>query len=192
MNDGGRYNPGMKLTASELKQKLDSGEKWQLIDVRSPSEYASAHIPGATNMPLEQVESRLADMRASEPVVLVCQSGRRAEICKNLIERHRNDLFVLEGGTNAWQNAGFETVTSSTTRWSIERQVRLVAGLLVLVGTVLSIVAAPAWVYLAMFVGAGLTFAGLTNICGMALFFASLPWNKPKNMPSCEKATVAR
>lgn len=182
----------MKLQASELKEKTESGEKWQVIDVRSPGEFASGHIPGAVNMPLEQVESRLADMRASEPVVLVCQSGQRAEICRNLIERHRDDLNVLEGGTSAWQAAGYPIVSSAVTRWSIERQVRLVAGLLVLTGTVLSVVAAPAWVYLAMFIGAGLTFAGLTKVCGMALLFGALPWNRPKKVSPVEKATAVQ
>jgi rhodanese-related sulfurtransferase len=192
MNDGGRYNVGMKFTATELKQKLEIGEKWQVIDVRSPGEYAAGHIPGAVNMPMEQVEARLADMRANEPVVLVCQSGQRAEMCRGLIERHREDLHVLEGGTSAWQEAGYKTVCSAATRWSIERQVRLVAGLLVLIGTVLSVFVAPAWVYLAMFIGAGLTFAGLTNVCGMALLFGAMPWNKPKKALAAEEATVAR
>ncbi len=58
---------------------------------------------------------------------------------------------------------------------------RLAAGLLVLTGTVLAVTVTPAWVYLAMFVGAGLTFAGLTNVCGMAMVFAALPWNKPRS-----------
>jgi rhodanese-related sulfurtransferase len=182
----------MKLTAMELKQRLDAGDRLQVIDVRSAGEFAAGHVPGAVNLPLEQVESRLGDLRGTDPVVLVCQSGQRAEMCKDLIEHHRDDLIVLEGGTTAWQTAGYETVGSSATRWAIERQVRLAAGLLVLTGTVLSVVVAPAWVYLAMFVGAGLTFAGLTNVCGMAAMFAVMPWNKAKKAAPSSKAPSTR
>lgn len=182
----------MRVTPTELKQKLEAGESMQILDVRSPGEFNAGHVPGAVNIPLEQVESRLADLRGSEPVVLVCQSGRRAEMCKELIEHHRDDLIVLEGGTSAWVKAGFETVGSSASRWAIERQVRLAAGLLVLTGTALSVFVNPSWVYLAMFVGAGLTFAGLTNVCGMAALFAAMPWNKSKKSVTTDRLSAAR
>ncbi len=182
----------MKITPTELKQKLDADERIQVIDVRSAGEFAAGHVPGAINMPLEQVESRLADLQGSAPVVLVCQSGRRAAMCKDLIEHHRDDLIVLDGGTSAWEGAGFEMVGASATRWAIERQVRLAAGLLILTGTVLSVLVAPAWVYLAMFVGAGLTFAGMTNVCGMAAMFAAMPWNKAKKAKPVTNAPAPR
>lgn len=167
-------------TPEELKNHLERGERVQLIDVRSPGEYAAEHIPGAMNLPLEQVDARLDDLNVHEPVVLICQSGRRAEMCAAELKHHRDDVILLEGGTQNWLDKGFETVHCQTTRWSLERQVRLGAGLMVLAGTVLSLLVAPAWIYLAMFVGAGLTFAGATNICGMAALLAKLPWNQPK------------
>lgn len=169
----------MNIQTLDLKRRLEAGETIQIIDVRSPGEYAAGHIPFAVNMPLEQVDSRLDDLRQHTPVVLVCQSGRRAELCAQQIKHHRSDLLLLEGGTDAWQGQGLPMVQCSASRWSIERQVRLTAGLLVLTGTVLSTVLASGWVYLAMFVGAGLTFAGLTNFCGMASLFALMPWNRP-------------
>ncbi len=170
----------MNIQTSDLKRRLEAGETLQIIDVRSPGEYASGHIPFAVNMPLEQVDSRLDDLREHTPVVLVCQSGRRAEMCAQQIKHHRSDLLLLEGGTDAWLEQGLPIVQCSASRWSIERQVRLTAGLLILVGTVLSTVLATGWVYLAMFVGAGLTFAGLTNVCGMASLFGVMPWNRPQ------------
>lgn len=155
----------------------------QLIDVRSPGEFAAGHVPKASNIPLEQVESRLKDLANHGEVVLICQSGGRAAICFENFSHVRQNLTVLDGGTEAWVKEGGEVVKSQTSSWSIERQVRLTAGMLILLGTILSLTLAPGWIYLAMFVGAGLTFAGLTNTCGMASLFALMPWNRAK---SCE------
>lgn len=179
-----------QITANELMNRIALGEHLQLIDVRSPEEYALGHIPQAVNLPMEQVESRLDDLHDSAPVVLICHSGTRACMTEALLKPHRNDLLVLEGGTSAWIEKGRQTVGTGTSRWSIERQVRLAAGLLVLLGTGLSF-AIPGFVYLAMFVGAGLTFAGLTNVCGMASLFALMPWNKAQTVPA-GKPEVAR
>lgn len=177
----------MTIAATELRALLEKGEAIQIVDVRSPNEYASGHIPFAVNMPLEQVDARLDDLRPHTPVVLVCQSGSRAGMCKEQIQHHRDDLILLDGGTDAWERAGLPMVRSSASRWAIERQVRLTAGLLIVVGTALSVLVAPAWVYLAMFVGLGLTFAGLTNYCGMAAVFALMPWNKARAHPSASR-----
>ena len=87
-------------------------------------------------------------------------------------------VSVLSGGTAAWRKAGFPLVACAPNRWTLERQVRLAAGLIVLVATLLAVLVNPKWVYLAMFVGAGLTFAGATNICGMAVVLARMPWNR--------------
>lgn len=174
----------MNIQTLDLKRRLEAGETIQIIDVRSPGEYAAGHIPFAVNMPLEQVDSRLDDLREHTPVVLVCQSGRRAQMCAQQIKHHRDDLLLLEGGTDAWEEVGLPLVQCSASRWSIERQVRLTAGLLILAGTILSTVLASGWVYLAMFVGAGLTFAGLTNVCGMASLFGIMPWNRPPKRPT--------
>ena len=153
----------------------------RLIDVRSAAEFAIGHIPGAINVPMEQVESRLADV-GDGPVVLVCEAGKRAEIVAGWLEA-RQPVSVLTGGTAAWRQAGNPLVSCTPCRWTLERQVRVAAGLIVLVATLLAAFSNPAWLYLAMFVGAGLTFAGLTNICGMAVLLSSMPWNrdaKPK------------
>lgn len=166
------------IPVDQLAELLETDPKVQLIDVRSPGEYASGHAPGALNIPLEEVETRLADL-GNGPVAILCQSGNRAKMACERLQAHHSNLLVVEGGTEAWASAGKPIVASTSSRWSLERQVRLIAGLMILAGTVLSITLAPAWIYLAMFVGAGLTFAGLTNVCGMAFLLAKLPWNKP-------------
>jgi rhodanese-related sulfurtransferase len=149
----------------------------QLVDVRSASEFASGHIPGAVNIPMDQIEARLDDLRPGVPIILVCQTGKRARMSAGLLEPCQRQISVLEGGTSAWIQAGLSVVTSVKTRWSLERQVRLGAGLLVLAGAALDFTVDANWLFLSAFVGLGLTFAGLTDICPMAEILAKMPWN---------------
>ena len=128
---------------------------------------------------MEQVEARIADL-PPRPLVLLCESGKRAEIVAGWLG-DQSQLSLLEGGTKAWRNAGYPLVTCAPCRWTLERQVRFIAGLLVLAGTLLSVLVNVKWVYAAMLIGAGLTFAGATNICGMAILLAKMPWNSAKN-----------
>jgi hypothetical protein len=113
---------------------------------------------------------------------MICEAGTRAAVVAGWIEG-KQPVSVLAGGTAAWRKAGLPLVACAPCRWTLERQVRLAAGVIVLVASLLSAIVNPRWVYLAMFVGAGLTFAGATNICGMAVVLAQMPWNrdgKPK------------
>jgi rhodanese-related sulfurtransferase len=171
----------------DLKVLKTFDDPIQLIDVRSPSEYAAGHIPGAANIPLEQLDSRVSDLEPRGQIVLICQSGTRAKIAANLLERFREDLLVLEGGTAAWARAGLPTVANTAARWSLERQVRLGAGLLVLLGVTLALSIDLHWIYFSAFIGAGLTFAGLTDFCPMGRLLALMPWNRASrrmNQPS--------
>ena len=149
----------------------------QLVDVRSPSEYATGHIPGSVNIPMDQIESRLADLNPTTALILVCQMGKRARMTASLLEPCQRQVAVLEGGTSAWIQAGLPTVTNVKTRWSLERQVRLAAGLLVLTSATLALTVNPNWLFLSAFVGLGLTFAGLTDICPMGELLQKMPWN---------------
>ncbi len=173
-----------KIDAGELKRRLESGERMQLIDVRSPREYSEAHLPGAVNMPIEEVDARLDDMHSHDPVVLVCQSGNRACMAHALLEHHREDLIVLEGGTTGWQKAGFGVIRAAAATLPLMRQVQLVVGPLSLVGSVLAIVVDPKWALLSGFIGLGLTIAGASGFCGMASLLALLPWNRPGRLQS--------
>jgi rhodanese-related sulfurtransferase len=150
----------------------------QLVDVRSPSEFAAGHIAGSMNIPLDQIESRVADIRQDGRVILICKAGTRARMAASLISPCRENSFILEGGMDAWHRAGNLVVSSVRTRWSLERQVRFVAGLLVVVGAVLSAAVSWKWVALSGFVGAGLTFSGLTDLCAMGVLLGRMPWNR--------------
>jgi rhodanese-related sulfurtransferase len=174
------------IPVHELKNFASS---WQAIDVRSASEFAAGHIPAAINIPMDEIESRLADIPPNAHIVLVCQSGQRAEMTRTLLAGRLPALVTLTGGTDAWAAAGLPLVASIRTRWALERQVRLCAGLLVLTGVVLGFLVNHAWFGLAGFVGCGLIFAGTTNFCAMARLLALLPWNKrgsTMESPACE------
>ncbi len=157
----------------------------QCIDVRSATEFAAGHIPAAINIPMDEIESRIGDLLQGHPTVLVCQSGKRASMTRDLLARRVDDLYVLAGGTDAWKSAGLPLVASTRSRWALERQVRLGAGLLVLAGVLLGYFVNPAWYLLAGFVGCGLVFAGTTNFCAMAHLLALLPWNRRGSTMKC-------
>jgi rhodanese-related sulfurtransferase len=169
------------LTISQLRS--NPSPPAQLVDVRSGSEFAAGHIPGAVNIPMDQIEARIDDLDRNLPIVLICQTGKRARMTAGLLEPCRRQIAVLEGGTKAWIEAGFPVVVSVKTRWSLERQVRLGAGLLVLAGVILALTVDPRWVFLCGFIGLGLSFAGLTDICGMAFLLEKLPWNRRSHCP---------
>jgi rhodanese-related sulfurtransferase len=169
------------LTIADIQSSLAQGRPGLLVDVRSASEFATGHIPGALHIPLEQIESRVDDLGAELPIILICKSGQRARMAAALLEPCRPKAKVLEGGTDAWRKAGLPLVVNRNTRWSLERQVRLGAGLLALTGALLGILVSTRWVYLAGLIGAGLTMAGLTDICPMALFLSKMPWNGPRH-----------
>lgn len=164
------------VTVSELRN--DTSARTLLVDVRSSTEFASGHIPGAVNIPMDQIEARLDDLGRELPLVLVCQAGKRARMTAGLLEPCGRQITVLEGGTKAWIEAGFPVVASVKTRWSLERQVRLGAGLMVLTGAILALTLNSHWVFFCGLVGLGLSFAGLTDICAMGIVLEKMPWNR--------------
>ncbi len=165
-----------------------------VIDVRTPGEFESVHIPHSRNVPLDEVEQHAEDLRreaeAGKEVVLVCRSGSRAHQAQEKLEAAGvGPLPILEGGVVAWQNDGGEVV-QDVIRWDLERQVRLVAGALVLLSILVSIVFPPAR-YVAGFVGAGLVFAAVTNTCGMAMVLSKLPYNRPRTTSDAQESAPA-
>ena len=170
------------ISANELKKLAGKCGEAQLVDVRSSSEYAAGHVPGAVNIPMDQIEARLEDLGPGSPVVLICKSGQRAVMTAALLEPCRKDVTVLAGGTDAWVSAGLPLVVNTQTRWALERQVRFIAGVLVVTGALLALEVTRYGAYLAGFVGLGLTFAGLTDICPMALLLCKMPWNRSRKL----------
>jgi rhodanese-related sulfurtransferase len=162
---------------AKLRQKKDV----DLIDVRTPAEFRDAHIDGAQNIPLDALSPQaVIAMRQTDagPIYLICQAGSRgANACQKFLDAGFRDVVNIEGGTRAWMAAGLPVVRGKKSI-SLERQVRILAGLLVLVSAVLGLLVHPYFMGLAAFVGAGLLFAGMTDTCGMAMLLAKMPWNR--------------
>lgn len=168
-------NP-QSISAQDLADQLAS-KRISVIDVREPMEYASGHIAGSLNVPLGRLGQ--SDLPQG-PLVLVCQSGTRsAQGLNRLLDRgHPDPVMELAGGLPNWQQAGYPVRKCKNAPLPLMRQVQIAAGSLVLLGLILSKTVAPGWIALSWFVGAGLTFAGVSGFCGMARLLALMPWNR--------------
>lgn len=167
------------ISTAKLRQLMVNDPQIRILDVRTGGEFESAHIPGSYNVPLDTLGEHVADLAdVSHPVVLVCQSGGRAtQAHQRLTTAGKDTLHILEGGMNAWMAGGGDIVQLNTDRWALERQVRFVAGSIVLVAILVSLLWDPAR-YLAGAVGFGLFFSAATNTCAMGNLLARLPYNR--------------
>jgi rhodanese-related sulfurtransferase len=165
------------------------GDHVTLIDVRTPAEYGEVHVEGAHNIPLDRLEpTAIAALHVGKqgPIYFVCRSGGRSQkACEKMIAAGIPDVVSVEGGTSACEAAGLGVARSGRKVMSLERQVRIAAGGLVVVGAVLGQFVNPAWHGLSAFIGAGLVFAGVTDTCGMGMMIAKLPWNQARGQ-SCK------
>lgn len=150
-----------------------------ILDVRTAGEFQACHIPGATNIPLDLIErGQVESIPRNQPVFLICQSGMRSDRARKLLEaKGFQNLNCISGGIASCTGIAGAVVKNSNVL-PIMRQVQLAAGSLVLLGFFLSRLVNPAFIYLSVFVGAGLTFAGATGFCGMAILLEKMPWNK--------------
>lgn len=171
----------MRSISPEALQELHSRDRnLRLIDVRTPAEFEAAHVPFAQNWPLESLDPRAVAtaLGGEESVYVICQKGGRGEkACVQLQAAGLREVINVAGGTSAWEQAGLGVVRGKHAI-SLERQVRIAAGLLVLAGAALGYFVHPYWIGLSAFVGAGLTFAGITDTCGMGMLLARMPWNQ--------------
>lgn len=170
-----------RATAAEARAAFERGA-CQMVDVREFSEYETERVAGATLAPLSAFEQNLEHIERARPIYLLCRSGKRAQqAAERLAQRGYKDLRVIEGGLQAWVEGGHPVERGAGRVWGLERQVRFVAGVLVLAGVLLSLIS-PWFVLLSGFIGAGLTFSALTDTCGMGMMLARMPWNqKPKS-----------
>ncbi|WNC52889.1 MULTISPECIES: rhodanese-like domain-containing protein [unclassified Thermosynechococcus] len=168
------------ISAAELHDALQR-QQVLLIDVREPSEYNNAHIPGALLCPLANVKELEPACNSDTPVVLYCESGRRSRMaCEILASRGFANLKNLEGGIQRWKQGGYPITGAVSAPISLMRQVQIVAGSLILSGVLLGFAVHPGFFFLAGFVGAGLVFAGVTGVCTLARLLALLPFNRPQ------------
>jgi len=167
------------ITPQQLHELKATGQDVDLIDVRTPVEFREVHVAFARNVPLDRLDHR--QNGSSRPLYVICRSGSRGkQACERLLSFGVKDVVNVEGGMLAWEQAGLPVIRGKKAI-SLERQVRIAAGTLVLVGSALAAFVHPCWIGLAAFVGAGLVFAGVTDTCGMAMLLGKMPWNQVRD-----------
>lgn len=169
--------------------KLDTEGVLDLVDVRTPLEFREVHARTARNVPLDSVDPQAImsarNGQSDEPLYLICKGGTRgAKAQQRFLDAGFTNVVNVQGGTEAWVLAGLPVVRGKKAI-SLERQVRVAAGFLVLVSALLAIVSHPYWAGVCAFVGAGLMFAGITDWCGMGMLIAKMPWNQVKSDEAC-------
>lgn len=170
------------ISPKQLEERRRAGEPVELIDVRMGSEFQEIHVEYAKNIPLDRLNPALVMAgrtgAAGSPLYVVCRSGKRAEqACQKFLAAGFENVVNVEGGTLACKEAGLPVVEGKKAI-SLQRQVQITAGLMVLTGIVLSLYVHPYWLGLTAFVGCGLVFSGITDTCAMGWLLAKMPWNQ--------------
>ena len=166
------------LTPAQVQSQLQAGEA-MLIDVRDPVEHAGARIPGATLMPLAKFDPAMVKVDGASRAIFHCKAGMRsAKACQKMLEAGHAEAWQLGGGIDAWIQAGLPVERDARAGISIIRQVQMVAGSIVLIGSLLGGFVSPWFFIVSGFIGAGLLFAGITDTCGMAMMLSKMPWNR--------------
>jgi rhodanese-related sulfurtransferase len=170
------------ISVDAFKQVLEAEKNNNSIDfinVCEPAEYKEKHIEGVRSVPLGTIESHVEEFVNKQTIYVHCRSGKRGQqaIEKLMAAGVTSELVNVEGGIMAWDEAGHPT-NSLTKRMPLMRQVLLAAGLLILIGFIGAHTIHEYFRFLILFVGAGLTFSGLTGWCGMAMLLSKMPWNK--------------
>lgn len=180
------------IQPNELSQIKTDGESVDLIDVRTPVEFAGLHAKGAVNHPLDTLDPAAiwhARQGASDkPLYLICQMGGRSmRACELFVSAGYDNVVNVTGGTILWERQGLPVVRGKKQVMAMDRQVRIAAGLLVLVGCALALMVQPSWIGIALgaAIGGGLIFSGATDTCGMAAVLAKMPWNRVSGSGNC-------
>lgn len=170
------------VSARELHQLIAAGRPAELLDVRTPAEFAAAHVPGAKLVPLDELDCpKFLKQRdpGEGPIYVFCQSGSRARRAVEKFQRTGFDGCVLvEGGTQAWMDAGLPVTRGESKVLPLMRQVQIAVGSVSAIGAALALGVDPWFALIPLVMGGGLLFAGVTGFCGLALVLAKMPWNK--------------
>jgi rhodanese-related sulfurtransferase len=183
------------ISPKQLHELVRAGKSVELLDVRTPVEYREVHVSFARNVPLDQLDAAKISAGRSgsrEPLYVICRSGSRGrQACEKFVALGYTNVVNVEGGTQAWDQAGLPVVRGRKCI-SLERQVRIAAGTLVLASAALGAFVHPYWIALAGFIGAGLVFSGITDTCGMGMLLARMPWNRTGELnEACDAKHIA-
>ncbi len=180
------------ITPTKLQAIRETNKSACLLDVRTPAEHAQIHVAGVNLVPLDRLSAHslesIAGFSTEQPLYILCHSGSRAKQAAEKLEKEGcTQCYVVEGGTLAWAEAGLPVNRGTSKVISLERQVRIAAGALVLTGILLARFVYPPFIWFSAFVGAGLVFAGITDWCGMGMLLARMPWNQSGAKSCCSK-----
>lgn len=168
----------MKTITPQETQRCGNKPEVTLLDVRTPVEFAEKHIAGSLHIPLDQLDEQLSTLDKDQTIVLICAAGKRAEkACQLLSTKDFTKLQVMTGGIADWEGAGLPLNRSGRKVLPLMRQTQLVIGLGVLTFSLLAYFVNPAFAFGSAFFGAGLTMAGSTGWCGLAILLSKMPWN---------------
>ena len=174
--------PIKTVRPEELRRDVEASKPLKLIDVRTPAEFARVHARDAESMPLGRLDATAIQARGNGhggPIYVICESGgRSADAARRLTDAGIEQVVSIEGGTRAWEAAGLPVVRGISRVISMERQVRIAAGTMVLAGVLLGWLIDPWFILISALIGAGLIFSGVTGSCGMAMVLAKMPWNR--------------
>mgnify|MGYP006132858297 CR=1 FL=1 len=174
------------ISARQFQQQYTQAkQKLYILDLRSHGEAEHEYLKGCIHFPVQTLDStKLRDFleqqghQSNQPIYLLCANGPRATLAADKLKHNfEADLIIITGGLNALKALGLALINSASEVISLERQVRITAGSLVVFGGLLGLFISP-WFYgLSGFVGVGLVFAGVTDTCGMGMILARMPWN---------------
>ncbi len=161
----------------------------KVFDIRESDEYQREHIVGAQNIPLSELENySFSGLQDSDVIVLYCQAGNRTKQCEpKLRQLQLKQVMILDGGISAWKKIGCVVAKNKAAPLPIMRQVQIVAGILIMLGVILSFLVSPYFALLSGFVGCGFIFSGVTGFCGMAVLLMKLPYNQKTNKILCHQ-----
>ena len=166
------------ITVKESYEQRQANRSIHFIDVRTPVEYGSTHAEIAVNHPMESLDIEKIPFSKEQEIHVICQSGGRSmKVSQKLEAAGFTKIVNVEGGTSAWHAAGLPVMEGKKVM-SLERQVRIAAGSLVVIGVAVGQFVHPGGFGLSAFIGAGLVFAGVTDTCGMGMMIAKMPWNR--------------
>jgi rhodanese-related sulfurtransferase len=174
------------ITPQEIHETMSRGGKVDLIDVRTPKEFGEVHATAARLVPLDTFDPKSFSAGDGTTIAVICKGGIRAkDAAARLVAAGVGSVVVVDGGTQAWVDAGLPVVRGRRTI-GVDRQTRIAAGSMVAVFGLLAYLLSPGWALFAAAVGCGLVMAGITDICPLATLIAKMPWNSSKG---CAQAT---
>lgn len=178
-----------EIGPEEAFARLSSSAAAVLLDVRTGAEYDAKHVPDSVNIPVDELKAEDCANLCSQyqDVLLLCQSGQRAQRAGGKFRAAGFDSTVVQGGIVAWESAQLPIIKTSAKTLPLDAQVRIVAGGLAAVGGLLAVFVNPAFGIIPAFVGSGLVMSGFTGCCPMASLLAKLPWNRGSRKAECHE-----